>query len=82
MMAMALVEEVSRRLRTSNAGQGGLTYFFCQGTVDGLNDAISVLRGLIYMLVDERRDLLHHVAKIYDNEGSRLFEGSYGLYAL
>jgi NACHT domain len=82
MMAMALIEEISRRLRTSVAEKGVLTYFFCQGTIDGLNDAISVVRGLLYMLVDERRDLIAQVASIYDNEGSRLFEGSYGLYAL
>lgn len=82
MMAMALVEEISRRLRTSDAQKGVLTYFFCQGTINGLNDAISMLRGLIYLLVDERRDLLDHVTRFYNNEGSRLFEGSYGLYAL
>lgn len=34
------------------------------------------------MLVDKRRDLIRHVARTYDNEGSRLFEGSYGLDAL
>jgi hypothetical protein len=82
MMAMALVEEISRRLRTPDAQKGVLTYFFCQGTINGLNDAISMLRGLIYLLIDERRDLLDHVARFYHNEGSRLFESSYGLYAL
>jgi hypothetical protein len=82
MMAMALVEEILGRLQQPVAEKGILTYFFCQGTIDGLNDAISVLRGLIYVLVDERRDLLHHVARIYENEGSHLFEGFYGLCAL
>jgi NACHT domain len=92
MMAMALVDEILTRLRPpvlekSAAGKdiaekGILAYFFCQGTIDGLNDAISVLRGLIYVLVQERRDLLYHVTKIYNNEGSNLFEGSYGLCAL
>jgi hypothetical protein len=91
MMAMALVEEISTRLQPpvvkgvvgkDIAEKGILAYFFCQGTIDGLNDAISVLRGLIYVLVEERRDLLYHVTKIYNNEGSHLFEGSYGLCAL
>jgi hypothetical protein len=82
MMAMALVEEISRRLQPPAAEKGILTYFFCQGTINGLNDAISIVRGLIYVLVDERRDLLHHVVKIYDNEGSHLFEGFYGVCAL
>jgi hypothetical protein len=36
MMTMALIEEISRRLRTSVAEKGVLTYFFCQGTIDGL----------------------------------------------
>jgi hypothetical protein len=92
MMAMALVDEILTRLQppiVENRAvgediteKGILAYFFCQGTIDGLNDAISVLRGLIYVLVEERRDLLYHVTKIYNNEGSHLFEGSYGLCAL
>jgi hypothetical protein len=49
MMAMALVKEILRRLQPpvvekGVAEKGILTYFFCQGTIDGLNDAISVLR--------------------------------------
>jgi hypothetical protein len=97
MMAMTLAEEILRRLQplvvekgvaekgvTENevTEKGILTYFSCQGTIDGLNDAISVVRGLIYVIVNKRRDLLHHVKKVYDNEGSRLFEGFYGLCAL
>ena len=46
-MAIASVEEMSRRLWTSVAEKGILTYFFYQGGVSGLNDAISVVRGLI-----------------------------------
>ena len=75
MMAMVLVEEILRWMRMSVAEKGILASFFCQGDVDGLNDAVSVVRGLIYVLVDERRDLIHHVIWIYGNEGSRFPRG-------
>ena len=50
MMAIALIEELSDRLRTS---PGILSYFFCENTSSSLDNAISVLRGLIYMLTEE-----------------------------
>ena len=61
MMAMVLVEETLPWLWMSVVEKGILTSFFCQGGVNGLNDAVSVVRSLIHVLVDERRDLIHHV---------------------
>jgi hypothetical protein len=77
-----LTEEISRRLPTSVAEKGTLTYFFCQGTIDGPSDAIPVVRGLIYVLVDQRRDSLPYVVRTDDNEGGRLSKGSNGLCGL
>jgi hypothetical protein len=87
MMAMALIDEIANRLRqqeqqTDTEGKGALTYFFCQGSVTGLNDAISVLRGLIYVLVKEQKDLRHHATEHYNHQGAKLFDGDYGLHAL
>ncbi|OJJ04748.1 hypothetical protein ASPVEDRAFT_153082 [Aspergillus versicolor CBS 583.65] len=52
-----------------------LSYFFCQGTDSRLNNAASVVRGLMYLLVVQRPALLRHLRPKYDHVGARLFEG-------
>jgi hypothetical protein len=59
-----------------------LTYFFCQSTRPELNTAVSVLRGLIYLLVAQRQDAMRHVQKRYRTVGKQLFEGPNAIYAL
>ena len=81
MMMIALVAELSRRLE-SKPGSGILSYFFCQSTDPRLNNAVSVLRGLIYLLVNEQKTLIRHLRKRYDTAGSRLFDDPNALYAL
>jgi len=44
-----------------------LSYFFCQATEARINSATAVLRGLIYMLVDQQPSLVSHVQRRYDN---------------
>jgi hypothetical protein len=59
-----------------------LSFFFCQSTVPGQNNAVAVLRGLIYMLVLQKRELLKYVQERHRILGKQLFEGSNALYAL
>jgi hypothetical protein len=59
-----------------------VAYFFCQSTRPELNNAVSVLRGLIYMLVEQREQLMQHVQKRYKDTGSKLFEGPNAMYTL
>jgi hypothetical protein len=59
-----------------------VTYFFCQSTRPELNNAASVLRGLIYLLIIEREELVRHVQKQYETVGPLLFEGPNAVYAL
>lgn len=59
-----------------------LTYFFCQSTRPELNNAVSVLRGLIYLLVAQRKDTIRHVQKRYKTVGKQLFEGPNAIYAM
>ena len=61
---------------------GLLAYFFCQSTRPELNNAVSVLRGLIYLLVTQKKNLMRHVQKCYDTVGKQLFEGHNAVYAL
>ena len=74
MMAIALIDELSHRLRTK-PGSGILSYFFCQTTDLRLNNAISVLRGLIYMLVTKQDTFAKPLEDEFERAGSKLFEG-------
>ena len=81
MMTIALISEVSKRL-DHQPGSNVVAYFFCQNTSDHLNTAVSVLRGLIYLVVDQEKKLIHHIRNRYDSTGRRLFEDENALYAL
>ena len=81
MMMIALISEVSKRL-SDRPGSNVLAYFFCQNTSTDLNTTLSVLRGLIYLLVDQERKLVRHIRKQYDSAGKKLFEGPNAMYAM
>lgn len=81
MMMISLISEVSKRLNDL-PGSNVLAYFFCQNTSSDLNTAVSVLRGLIYLLIDQEKKLIRHVRKSYDGAGRQLFEDGNALYAL
>ncbi|CAG8381786.1 unnamed protein product [Penicillium salamii] len=51
-----------------------VSFFFCQATDMRINSATSVLRGLIYSLVEKFPSLLRHVRARYDSAGKDLFE--------
>ncbi|SCO78478.1 related to vegetatible incompatibility protein HET-E-1 [Fusarium oxysporum] len=57
-----------------NQGKKPLAYFFCQAADSRINNATAVLRGLIYLLLDQQPSLISHVKKRYKNAGKRLFE--------
>jgi hypothetical protein len=94
MMTMGVIAELSRKdevKRSIWSVMGRLwpvsepclvAYFFCQSTYPQLNNAVSVLRGLIYMLAEQRRDLLRYVQERYEIVGKQLFEGPNAVYAL
>ena len=81
MMMMALISEVAKRLN-NQPGSNVLGYFFCQDTSSDLNTTVSLLRGLIYLLVDQEKSLVRHIRKMYDGAGRQLFEGPNAIYAL
>jgi hypothetical protein len=59
-----------------------VSFFFCQSTIPALNNAVSVLRGLVYMLVKQRSSLLQYVQEKYKTAGKQLFEGHNAIYAM
>ncbi|KAK7426210.1 hypothetical protein QQZ08_007239 [Neonectria magnoliae] len=68
MLLCGIIDELEKQPRTC------LSYFFCQATEARLSNATAVLRGLIYLLVDQQPSLISHVRKKHDHAGKQLFE--------
>ncbi|KAL4914793.1 WD40-repeat-containing domain protein [Aspergillus aurantiobrunneus] len=75
-----LAQEIA--MSSSRGGSPILAYFLCQGSDSRLNEAASVLRGLMYLLAVQRPSLLRHLRSKYDHAGRRLFEGPDQFYSL
>ena len=80
-MMIALISAISKRLN-HQPGANIVAYFFYQNTSDYLNTAVSVLRGLIYLVIDQEKKLIRHLRNRYDSTGRRLFEDENTFYAL
>ncbi|PQE09027.1 hypothetical protein CJF30_00010830 [Rutstroemia sp. NJR-2017a BBW] len=65
---------VINELERSKAKSVLLSYFFCQATDSRINYATAVLRGLIYLLVDQQPSLISYIRTKYDQAGKTLFE--------
>ncbi|KAI9651521.1 MAG: hypothetical protein M1829_002699 [Trizodia sp. TS-e1964] len=78
MLLCGIIDELKKSLTSSET----LSYFFCQATDARLNSANSVLRGLIYMLIDKQPSLTSHVRKNYDHAGKQMFEDASAWEAL
>ncbi|KAK3359288.1 WD40-repeat-containing domain protein, partial [Lasiosphaeria hispida] len=72
MLLCGIVNELHR----SSLRTGLLSFFFCQATNEQINNATAILRGLIYLLLDQQPSLIRHVRKKYDHAGKALFEGA------
>ncbi|PMD55345.1 beta transducin-like protein HET-D2Y [Hyaloscypha bicolor E] len=83
MLICGILDEISplTRLRDKEATTL-LSYFFCQATDSRINNAAAVLRGLIYLLIDQQPLLVSHVRKKYDHAGKALFEDTNAWVAL
>ncbi|KAF2814949.1 uncharacterized protein BDZ99DRAFT_434927 [Mytilinidion resinicola] len=51
-----------------------LSYFFCQATDSRINNATAVLRGLLFLLVEQQPFLLSYIRVKHDHAGKTLFE--------
>lgn len=59
-----------------------ISFFFCQATDERINNSTAILRGLIFLLVDQRRHLLEHLREHYVRRGKSLFQPPSAWYAL
>ncbi|KAH6661768.1 hypothetical protein B0J14DRAFT_496760 [Halenospora varia] len=76
MLLCGIVNEISplTKLRDEKATTL-LSYFFCQATDKRLNNATAVLRGLVFLLVDQQPSLISHVQEKYNKGSEKAFEG-------
>jgi hypothetical protein len=81
MMMIALIEEILHRTKEI-PGSGLVSYFFCQSGNSSLNNAVAVLRGLIFLLVIQEENLMEILQKKYNEAGSALFEAPNTFYSL
>ncbi|KAJ4362696.1 hypothetical protein N0V85_009348, partial [Neurospora sp. IMI 360204] len=65
---------IINELDQGNARHCNVAYFFCQATDSRINNATAILRGLIYLLIDQQPSVLSHVRKEYDRAGENLFK--------
>jgi len=72
MLLCGIIDE----LKKSTTHSGLVSFFFCQATDSRINNAAAVLRGLIYLLIDQQPSLVSHIRKKYDHAGKQLFEGA------
>ncbi|KAJ5642311.1 hypothetical protein N7490_006311 [Penicillium lividum] len=70
MLLCGVIEELTRLYGDT----ASISFFFCQATDTRINSATSVLRGLIYLLVNKHPSLLPYVRARYDHAGKALFE--------
>jgi hypothetical protein len=78
MLLCGIIDE----LRGSLPETALLSYFFCQADEPHINRATAVLRGLLYMLIDQQPSLIAHISKKYDHAGISLFEDANAWVAL
>jgi hypothetical protein len=73
---------IVNELKKSKAETDLLSYFFCQATESRINNATAVLRGLVYLLVDQQPSLISHIRKKHDYADKTLFEDANAWVAL
>jgi hypothetical protein len=78
MLLCGIVNELKKSISKSDL----LSYFFCQATDSRINNAIAVLRGLMYLIIDQQPSLISHIRKKYDHAGKILFEDANAWVAL
>ena len=78
MLLCGIVDE----LKMSIAETHLLSFFYCQATDSRINNATAVLRGLLYLLIDQQPSLISHVQKRYDHAGKTLFKDANAWIAL
>ncbi|RAH82833.1 hypothetical protein BO86DRAFT_427657, partial [Aspergillus japonicus CBS 114.51] len=81
MLLIGVVHELEAHLEL-HFDEYCLSYFFCRGTENRLNTATAVLRGLIWMILRQKKSLILHLTKAFTDLGPVLFEDHTAFYNL
>ncbi|RWA09397.1 hypothetical protein EKO27_g5702 [Xylaria grammica] len=73
---------IINELNNTDTRDRNVVYYFCQATSNQLNQATSVVRGLIFSLLSQRRELLESVRKDIDEASEQRFQDMNGWAAL
>jgi NACHT domain/Heterokaryon incompatibility protein (HET) len=73
---------IINELMKSTQNTTNVSFFFCQATDARINNATAVLRGLLYLLVQQQQFLISHIRESYDFSGKQLFKGANAWVAL
>ena len=71
MLLCGIIDELTKSTKHS----ANVSFFFCQATNADLNNAVNILRGLLYMLAKQQQSLLCHIRERYDDSGKQCFIG-------
>jgi hypothetical protein len=81
MMAVGIIDRLME-LPKSPTDPILISYFFCQNAYPTPNNAASILRGIIYLLICEQPSLDCHIRARYRTGGPLLFEGPSAVHSL
>jgi hypothetical protein len=70
MLLCGIIDELNKSIPKTTT----LSYFFCQATDVKFNNATAVLRGLLYLLINQQPSLVSYIRKKHDHAGKALFE--------
>ncbi|KAH7139591.1 hypothetical protein B0J13DRAFT_676836 [Dactylonectria estremocensis] len=76
MLTIGIIGELERRIQALNEEDGKkafLCYYFFEGTNSDRNNAVSMLRALIWSLIDQKETFRTALGKGYEKYGSKLF---------
>ena len=82
MLTMAVITELSTRLEHFDSSNSMLAYFFCDDKDDRTNNAVAILRGLLYQILCQHPKLFGLLESEYKKQGAELFESRNALQTL
>ena len=77
MLLVTIIKHLRSQTRPDHPGaSSSLSFFFCQNTDDRLNNAVAVLKGLIYLLLVQDVSLVSYLKGDCDRMGKDIFDAT------
>ena len=77
MLLVTITEQLRSQTRLDHpTANSSLSFFFCQNTNDRLNNAVAVLKGLIYLLLVQDVSLVSYLKSDCDRMGKGIFDAT------